>query len=27
MDDVAAALVACAVMHVAAAGWLYFHHV
>jgi len=26
MDDVAAALVTCAVMHVAAAGWLYFHH-
>jgi len=25
-DDVAAALVACAVMHAAAAGWLYFHH-
>jgi len=27
LDDVAAALAACAVMHVAAAGWLYFHHV
>jgi len=25
-DDVAAALAACAVMHVSAAGWLYFHH-
>jgi phosphatidylglycerophosphatase A len=27
LDDVAAALAACAVMHIAAAGWLYFHHV
>jgi phosphatidylglycerophosphatase A len=26
-DDVAAALAACAVMHIGAAGWLYFHHV
>jgi len=26
MDDVAAALVSCAVMHLVAAGWLYFHH-
>lgn len=25
-DDVAAALTSCAVLHVAAAGWLYFHH-
>jgi len=25
-DDVAAALASCATMHVAAAGWLYFHH-
>ena len=26
IDDVAAALASCAVLHVAAAGWLYFHH-
>jgi len=26
IDDVAAALASCAVMHLAAAGWLYFHH-
>lgn len=26
IDDVAAALAACAVMHGAALGWLYFHH-
>jgi phosphatidylglycerophosphatase A len=25
-DDVAAALVACGVMHIAAAAWLYFRH-
>lgn len=27
IDDVAAALAACAVLHLAAAGWLYFHQV
>ena len=26
IDDVAAALAACAVLHIAAAGWLYCHH-